>query len=152
MNSDRNIAMKMDALAIVKLIRIVIWSLTMAIDFTRLLVPVNISIKYMRCRKLDIYFICLHIYFRGNDHLLDCIVLNVGSGSSNPKTVSGKIGYKCPSYVDKYNWFGTANHGDSFSVAQSGAQVIVTRLDHNGGWGMNLRFECCNAGKSNPNN
>ena len=106
----------------------------------------------MRCRKLDIYFICLHIYFRGNDHLLDCIVLNVGSGSSNPKTVSGKIGYKCPSYVDKYNWFGTANHGDSFSVAQTGAQVIVTRLDHNGGWGMNLRFECCNAGKSNPNN
>ena len=149
MNSGRNIAMQMDALAIVKLTRIVIWSLTMAIDCTRLLVPVNISIKYTRSRKLDIYFICLHIYFRGNNHLLDCIVLNVGSGSSNPKTVSGKIGYKCPSYVDKYNWFGTANHGDSFSVAQTGAQVIVTRLDQNAAWGMNLKFECCNAGKIN---
>ena len=85
-------------------------------------------------------------------HHLDCITVNVGSGSSNPKTVSGKNGYKCPSYVDKYNWFGTANHGDSFSVAQTGAQVIVTRLDHNGAWGMNLKFECCNAGKSNPKN
>ena len=53
MNSGKNVAMEMGALAIVKLIRIVIWSLTMAIDFTRLLVPVNISIKYTRSRKLD---------------------------------------------------------------------------------------------------
>ena len=84
-----------------------------------------------------------------SNHLLDCIVVNVGRGSSNPKTVSGQIGYKCPSRVDKYNWFGTASFGDSFSVVQNGAQVIVTRLDQNGGWGIDLKFECCNAGKSN---
>ena len=83
---------------------------------------------------------------------LDCIVVNVGRGSSNPKTVNGKIGYTCPSHVDKYNWFGTATHSDSFSVAQNGAQVIVTRVDQNGGWGMNLKFECCIEGKSNPKN
>ena len=51
MNSDRSIAMKMDALAIVKLIRIVIWCLTMAIDCTTLLVLVNIFLKYARSKK-----------------------------------------------------------------------------------------------------
>ena len=56
MISGKNVATEMDALAIVKLTRIVIWSLTMAIGCTRLLVPVNISIKYTRSRKLDILF------------------------------------------------------------------------------------------------
>ena len=55
MNSDRNIAMKMDALAIVKLIRIVIWCLTMAIDCTSLLVLVNIFLKYARSKKNGYY-------------------------------------------------------------------------------------------------
>ena len=74
-----------------------------------------------------------------NNNHLDCIVVNVGRGSSNPKGVGGNIGYTCPFYADKYNLFGAASHGDSFSVAQNGAQIIVKRVDHNGGWGMKMK-------------
>ena len=75
--------------------------------------------------------------------------MNVGGSGKNPKTVRGKVGYKCPSTVDKNNWLGTAGHKDSFSVVQNGAQVTVTRVDRNAGWGMNLNFECCAAGEGN---
>ena len=52
-------------------------------------------------------------------------------------------GYKCPTTVDKTNWLDGYNYGDTFSVVQTGNQVTVTRTDHNGGWGMDLKFRCC---------
>ena len=33
--------------------------------------------------------------------------------------------------------------GYTFSVVQTGNQVTVTRTDQNGGWDMNLKFQCC---------
>ena len=80
---------------------------------------------------------------------LDCVVVNVGTGSSNSKTVHGKIEYECPKSVDRHNWFGGESYKDSFSVDQKGAQITVTRVDASGGWGMDLKFECCKAGKLN---
>ena len=52
-------------------------------------------------------------------------------------------GFKCPTTVDKTNWLDGDNWGDTFSVAQNGNQVTITRTDQDSSWGINLKFRCC---------
>ena len=67
----------------------------------------------------------------------------VGNSRSGSKVITIDDGVKCPTKVDKTNWLGGSNDGDTFSVAQDGNRVTITRTDQNGGWGMNLKFICC---------
>ena len=68
----------------------------------------------------------------------------VGSSpESNLKSITIDSRFKCPTTVDKTNWLDGYNYGDTFSVAQNADRVTITRTDHNGGWGMNLKFRCC---------
>lgn len=66
----------------------------------------------------------------------------VGNSQRNTKTVTTNQSVKCPSILNKSNWLGSDTYPDIFSVSTSGSSVSVTRLDHNGGWDMNLRIEC----------
>ena len=45
--------------------------------------------------------------------------------------------------VDKTNWLDGHTWGDTFSVAQNGHRLTITRTDLNQGWGMDLQFRCC---------
>ena len=72
-----------------------------------------------------------------------CTTADVGNSRSGSKLITIADGVKCPTKVDKTNWLGSNNHGDTFSVAQDGNRVTVTRTDQNSGWGMNLKFICC---------
>ncbi len=57
----------------------------------------------------------------------------------------------CPSTVSKANWYGSDTYADTFSVAQSGSTITVTRTDAPGAlWGMNLQFYCCPGEMSHP--
>jgi len=73
----------------------------------------------------------------------DCTVAEVGSSSTNPKTVTIASGVKCPTLVDKSNWLDGHTWPDTFSVHQNETEVTVTRTDEPHGWRMNLRFTCC---------
>ena len=52
-------------------------------------------------------------------------------------------GFQCPLKVDKTNWLSGDTYDDTFSVAQAGNTITVTRTDANHGWGLNLSFQCC---------
>jgi hypothetical protein len=52
----------------------------------------------------------------------------------------------CPSKVSKDNWYGSDTWPDTFSVAQSGSMITVTRTDSTSGWITNLQFYCCSSG------
>jgi len=73
----------------------------------------------------------------------ECTTAQVGSSRSNSKSITIDDGFKCPITVDKANWLDGHNYGDKFSVAQNGDRVMITRIDRNGGWAMNLKFRCC---------
>ena len=71
----------------------------------------------------------------------------------NQKFLSGKTenghlveiddGYTCLTSIDKSNWLGSKTYGDTFSVSQFGHTLTVRRTDSSGGWGMDLKFKCC---------
>jgi len=80
-----------------------------------------------------------------------CKPARLGTSKENSKTVDMPDEYKCPAVVSKANWDKyaagwAANVDDSYSTSQSGGKLTVTRRNHNGGWGMNLEFQCCKAG------
>merc|ERR1712156_140348 len=80
-----------------------------------------------------------------------CMTANMGSSGEHSKTVDMPDEYKCPQTVSKSNWDKAAagwaaNVGDSMSTSQSGGKLTVTRNGHSGGWGMNLKFQCCKSG------
>jgi hypothetical protein len=79
-----------------------------------------------------------------------CQTLTIGAGPApDPFTVTA--GYVCPSRVDENNWLPNDDgfletYGDTFSVSQTGTQVLVQRTDTgdlSAGWGMSLAFLCC---------
>jgi hypothetical protein len=73
-----------------------------------------------------------------------CITANVGSGESASKTVTiDSATVACPAAVSKRNWLNADTSPDAFEVKQSGNQLTVKRVDVGQGWGMDLRFECC---------
>jgi hypothetical protein len=56
----------------------------------------------------------------------------------------------CPTTVSKSNWASVTlkaseSYNNTFSVTQSGAQIIVARTDGpgNGSWALDLQFACC---------
>ena len=53
-------------------------------------------------------------------------------------------GFTCPETVDKTNWIDGGSFSERFSISQDGHRIIVTRTDSDEGWGMNLKFSCCN--------
>lgn len=80
-----------------------------------------------------------------------CEVLHVGYniGPEKELAVTSPI-FRCPARVDRKNWLGTDGYDDSFSVDQDDGseKVKVRREDEMGvvmnhGWGMDLRFSCC---------
>jgi len=74
---------------------------------------------------------------------LECTTAHVGSSESNSKTITINGVFSCPSKVDKTNWFGVAKYNDKFRVSQAGNEITATRTDSNGGWSMDLKFQCC---------
>ena len=50
---------------------------------------------------------------------------------------------QCPTLVNSSNWSSNEGYIDTFSVVQTGKNIVVTRTDFASGWGMNLSFECC---------
>ena len=66
--------------------------------------------------------------------------INAAGGS---KAVDIGTANTCPSTVSKANWYGTDTYSDTFSVAQSGSTITVSRADQPGAtWGHNLQFYC----------
>jgi len=76
-------------------------------------------------------------------------VVDIGPSRSNSKTTSVPSGYRCPKTVSKANWVNKDNYGDTFSIAQRGTSLSVTRTDENKGWGMSLKVMCGHAGYVN---
>ena len=74
----------------------------------------------------------------------DCITAQVGSSRKNSITKTIANGYNCPASVDKTNWLDGYTYPDTFSITQNGNRITVRRTDTHAGWGMNLRFKCCN--------
>ena len=74
----------------------------------------------------------------------DCTTAQIGSSMKNSITKTIAKGYNCPASVDKTNWLDGHTYPDTFSITQNGDQITVRRTDSNDGWGMNLRFRCCN--------
>ena len=73
----------------------------------------------------------------------------MGSSKRKEKSISIDNGFQCPQKVDKTNWLSGDTYGDTFSVAQTGNRITVTRIDANAGWGLWLTFKCCQTkGKS----
>ena len=75
-----------------------------------------------------------------------CVLAVIGSSGSVSKTGSIIPGdYVCPEVVDRDVWAGDETYGDTFTVSQvaSSGTVTVTRTDTAAGWGLNLRFACC---------
>ncbi len=92
---------------------------------------------------------CIDVMF-----IAGCALATVGSNvAGGSKTVTilyppkwARIGatYTCPSTVSKANWLTSDTFDDTFSVAQSGSTITVTRTDAPGAlWGMDLQFYCC---------
>jgi len=87
-----------------------------------------------------------------------CEVLHVGFniGVEKEVTVTSPI-FRCPVHVDKKNWLGDDGYDDSFSVVQDDGseKVKVRREEEMGvamahGWGMDLRFSCCEVEQTTP--
>ena len=74
-----------------------------------------------------------------------CTLANVGSNSAGgSKAVTIGTTHTCPSTVSVANWLTSDTYPDTFSVAQSGSTITITRTDAPGAlWGMNLQFYCC---------
>ena len=74
-----------------------------------------------------------------------CGLVPIGDSTSNTATMEIPPGYVCPSVVDKTNWIGGDDFSHTFEVVQDsiGTTVTVRRTDSAAGWGMNLRFACC---------
>merc|ERR1711962_1727490 len=70
------------------------------------------------------------------------LIVTIGSSSTQTKSVIIPSGYICPSQVSKSNWAGTDTYGDTFSITQTGTNLLVTRTDRSSGWGMNLKIFC----------
>jgi hypothetical protein len=77
--------------------------------------------------------------------LAGCTLATVGSNhAGGSKAVTIGTTHTCPSTVSKANWLTSDTYGDTFSVAQSGSTITVTRKDDPGAlWGMDLQFYCC---------
>ena len=73
----------------------------------------------------------------------ECTAAEVGSSLRQEKSISIGYGFQCPPEVDKNNWLSGDTYGDTFSVAQTGNIITITRTDACCGWGMNLSFKCC---------
>eukprot|EP00808_Paulinella_micropora_P025708 g58618.t1 len=71
------------------------------------------------------------------------VEVRVGSSGSNSKTVTASTTVTCPATVSRANWLGGFTWPDTFAVTTLGSQVSVRRTDSNSGWGMDLRFKCC---------
>eukprot|EP00808_Paulinella_micropora_P020117 g52821.t1 len=71
------------------------------------------------------------------------VTVNVGTSLSSAKTITMSTEVWCPPLVNKNNWLGGFTHPDWFEVTVSGKQVNVTRKDAVSGWGVDLKFECC---------
>ena len=72
----------------------------------------------------------------------NCVIAEVGSGKGS-KNIPMGTGYQCPELVDITNWMDGHTWPDKFSVYQTPNTITVTRTDLRDGWGMNLRFHCC---------
>jgi len=72
-----------------------------------------------------------------------------GAANSCKSKYMNKQGMNCPPVVDKRNWKGSWNYDDTFDVHVSsnsyGDTVTACRTDSYNGWGMNLKFRCCNC-------
>merc|ERR1712038_1799861 len=80
-----------------------------------------------------------------------CKTARLGTSGEHSKTIDMPDEYKCPKVVSKANWDKyaagwAANVDDSMSTSQSGGKLTVTRRNSDGGWGMNLEFQCCKGG------
>jgi hypothetical protein len=56
--------------------------------------------------------------------------------------------FQCPTRVSKENWATLGEHqyaSDVFDVMQTNQDLKVKRIDVAGGWGMDLKFKCCNS-------
>jgi len=86
----------------------------------------------------------------------ECIIVTVPPCTRECNSVTKTIekGYKCPALVDKTNCKhpSCSLQTDTYSVTQAGNQITVRRTDPgapyikglwNGGWGGNVKFECC---------
>ena len=82
-------------------------------------------------------------YFQWIEIFKGCTTAQVGSSGSKSKSIIIDDGFQCPTMVDKTNWLDGHNNGNTFSVAQNGDRLTITRTDQNDGWGMNLKFRCC---------
>ena len=71
-----------------------------------------------------------------------CIEVEIGSSTSNFKTVTVPGVDTCPDVINNTNWLGDFPHADSFNISVSGDQVTATRTDAQESWGMILRFTC----------
>ena len=74
-----------------------------------------------------------------------CTTALIGASSSNSIAISISGEFKCPTNIDKYNWLGEDTYDYTFSTIQNGDHVTVTRTDENLGWGMKLKFKCCES-------
>ena len=82
------------------------------------------------------------------------MIADVGTSDSNSKTINlsdqnPAININtCPSTVDGTNRIRLdyINSQDTWNVTQNGTEVTVTRTDSKNGWGLNLRFVCCEGG------
>eukprot|EP00808_Paulinella_micropora_P025706 g58617.t1 len=78
------------------------------------------------------------------------VEVRVGSSGGNSKTVTASTSVTCPATVSRANWLGGYTWPDMFAVTTSGSQVSVRRTDSTSGWGMDLRFKCCQDGTTPP--
>ena len=70
------------------------------------------------------------------------INITIGSSNANIKTVNVSAPVACPSVVSKANLVGTAKHGETFEITQSGTSLSAKRTDKREGWVMDLRITC----------
>ena len=85
---------------------------------------------------------CIHV-----GCIAGCTLATVGSNTAGgSKAVTIGTTHTCPSTVSKANWLTSDTYGDTFSVAQSGSAITVTRTDSTSGWITNLQFYCCSSG------
>ena len=80
-----------------------------------------------------------------------CTLAVVGSNSAGgSKTVDIGSSNACPALVNRDNWyFSDAFSDETFTVAQLGTSITVTRWDSpkaNAAWTLDLRFLCCSSG------
>jgi len=87
-------------------------------------------------------------FVRGSDNgckTMPCLTFNIGSNNAGESDIQFDVpeGYVCPSSVTKDNWLNTETYDDTFTVKKFGSTYMVSRDGPEKGWGLDLKFDCC---------